>query len=76
MRTGNVAPKVGHFNEATTKPTKNSDMQDKLNKLANVAPAQRPQTTRIEQRRRRSQSTCTDRTTTMTNRTLPRESPT
>ena len=43
MRTGNCTPKIGRFKKATTKPRKTSYMQDKLNKLSRVIPAQRPQ---------------------------------
>ena len=43
MRTGNVAPTIGRFKKASTKPTKTTYMQDKLAKLAKTCPAQRPQ---------------------------------
>ena len=51
-------------------------MQDKLNKLAKVAPAQRPQTTGVTHRQLRIQTDSKARPTPITGRTFTKEVPT
>lgn len=56
MRTGNVAPTIGRFKKASTKPTKTSYMKDRLAKLAKTIPAQRPQVEGVTYRQLRVQT--------------------
>ena len=73
MRTGNVSPRIGRFKKASTKPTKTSYMQDKLNKLSRTIPAQRPQTQGSTYRPLRVQTDSTAKPTAKTTRNLTKQ---